>query len=175
MAVAQPPGEAPQSFISDDSLLDDATLQLGELDITTEQLSLAGIEKEIEAFADSEVLRAILDQGETCASRRGAGGSGNGRHRRRLACRLARLAAAAWPSSALSLSRQAAHCMRKHLQWDAASCRAAGLLGCWAARPRLHPALSDSAHPALSPGLWLTPCLPSTAVASRVVWVEGLL
>lgn len=37
------------------------------LDITTEQLSLAGIEKEIEAFADSEVLRAILDQGAAAA------------------------------------------------------------------------------------------------------------
>jgi len=38
-------------------------LSLGALDITTEQLSLAGLEKEIEAFGDSEVLRAILDQG----------------------------------------------------------------------------------------------------------------
>lgn len=34
-----------------------------ELDITSSNLSLAGIEKEIEAFADSEVLRAILDRG----------------------------------------------------------------------------------------------------------------
>lgn len=38
-------------------------LDLGALDFTTEQLSLAGIEKELEAFGDSEVLRAILDQG----------------------------------------------------------------------------------------------------------------
>ncbi|GAB4822229.1 hypothetical protein N2152v2_009275 [Parachlorella kessleri] len=42
---------------------DPESLTLGDLDITTENLSLAGIEKEIEAFADSEVLRAILDQG----------------------------------------------------------------------------------------------------------------
>ncbi len=34
-----------------------------ELDITTQKLSLAGIEKELEAYADSDVLRAILDQG----------------------------------------------------------------------------------------------------------------
>ncbi|KAL4421397.1 hypothetical protein ABPG75_010688 [Micractinium tetrahymenae] len=38
-------------------------LDLGALDLTTEQLSLAGIEKELESFGDSEVLRAILDQG----------------------------------------------------------------------------------------------------------------
>ena len=36
---------------------------LGTLDYTTEQLSLAGLEKEIEACGDSEVLRAILEQG----------------------------------------------------------------------------------------------------------------
>lgn len=42
---------------------EEEALALGELDITTESLSLAGVEKEIEAFADSEVLRAILDQG----------------------------------------------------------------------------------------------------------------
>lgn len=45
-------------------------LNLGALDFTTEQLSLAGIEKELEAFGDSEVLRAILDQG---GYRRGGG------------------------------------------------------------------------------------------------------
>lgn len=50
------------SQLSTDERETDA-LALGELDITTEKLSLAGIEKEIEAFADSEVLRAILDQG----------------------------------------------------------------------------------------------------------------
>lgn len=62
-------------------------LDLGALDLTTEQLSLAGIEKELEAFGDSEVLRAILDQGGCC--QRGAGcarhwqgrGQGTGRGR----------------------------------------------------------------------------------------------
>lgn len=48
----------------------------GALDITTEQLSLAGVEQEIEAFGDSEVLRAILDQGA-------GGAAGCGRQRRR--------------------------------------------------------------------------------------------
>lgn len=42
---------------------DSEALALGELDITTDAISLAGIDKEIEAFAESEVLRAILDQG----------------------------------------------------------------------------------------------------------------
>jgi hypothetical protein len=57
----------------------DCSLALGQLDITTEQLSLAGIEKEIEAFGDSEVLRAILDQG---AAGGWAGGGGGWRQRR---------------------------------------------------------------------------------------------
>eukprot|EP00887_Chlorella_sp_A99_P005859 scaffold1.g5859.t1 len=52
------------SLGSEEPAPDDAvSLELGTLDITTEQLSLAGIEKEIEAFAESEELRAILDQG----------------------------------------------------------------------------------------------------------------
>lgn len=34
-----------------------------DLDITSSQLSLEGVGAEIEAFADHEVLRAILDQG----------------------------------------------------------------------------------------------------------------
>ena len=38
-------------------------LRLGELDITTSTLSLAGIENQIEQFADHDVLKAILDQG----------------------------------------------------------------------------------------------------------------
>ena len=38
-------------------------LKLGELDITTSTLSLAGIENQIEQFADHDVLKAILDQG----------------------------------------------------------------------------------------------------------------
>lgn len=37
---------------------------LGRLDITTQQVSLAGLEKELEAMGDSEVLRRILDEGE---------------------------------------------------------------------------------------------------------------
>ncbi|PRW32567.1 vacuolar sorting-associated 52 A isoform A [Chlorella sorokiniana] len=36
---------------------------LGLLDLTTREVSLAGLEKEIEACGESEVLRAILDQG----------------------------------------------------------------------------------------------------------------
>ena len=66
----------------------DGSLALGQLDITTEQLSLAGIEKEIEAFGDSEVLRAILDQGA-------AGGAGGGRRGRALHCPPAALACCA--------------------------------------------------------------------------------
>ena len=54
---------------------DSEALALGELDITTDSISLAGIETEIEAFADSEVLRAILDQGELLAGR-GGGAAG---------------------------------------------------------------------------------------------------
>ena len=54
-------------------------LALGNLDITTEQLSLAGLEKELEAFSDSEVLAAILDQG--------APGRGCGRRRCCRRCR----------------------------------------------------------------------------------------
>ncbi|KFM27500.1 Vacuolar protein sorting-associated protein 52-like protein [Auxenochlorella protothecoides] len=42
---------------------EDLSLGLGELDLTTEHLSLAGIEKDVEALADHEVLKAILDQG----------------------------------------------------------------------------------------------------------------
>ena len=56
---------------SEEELGEDGALPLS-LDITTEQLSLAGVEKEIEAYADSEVLRAILDQGA------GGGGGGGG-------------------------------------------------------------------------------------------------
>lgn len=36
---------------------------LGLLDLTTREVSLAGLEKEIESCGESEVLRAILDQG----------------------------------------------------------------------------------------------------------------
>lgn len=67
-AMAQGPAEAatpdPDALrlSSEEAVAEDGALPLN-LDITTEQLSLAGIEKEIEAFADSEVLRAILDQG----------------------------------------------------------------------------------------------------------------
>jgi hypothetical protein len=51
-------------FTSTEDAAEDGSLPLN-LDITTEELSLAGLEKEIEAYADSEVLRAILDQGAT--------------------------------------------------------------------------------------------------------------
>lgn len=46
---------------------EDVDISLGELDITTE--SLAGIEQELEAFKDSEVLRAILDEGKWALER----------------------------------------------------------------------------------------------------------
>ena len=52
---------APSGISGDVSDIDEAGL--GELDITTE--SLSGIEQELQAFKDSEVLRAILDEG-TC-------------------------------------------------------------------------------------------------------------
>ena len=38
-------------------------LDLGDLDITTAQISLAGVEDQLELFANHEVLKAILDQG----------------------------------------------------------------------------------------------------------------
>lgn len=50
---------------------------LGELDLTTQQLSLAGLEKELEALEGSEVLRRILDEGAHWAG-------GRKRRRRRL-------------------------------------------------------------------------------------------
>ncbi len=40
-----------------------ADLDLGDLDITTAQISLAGVEDQLEHFANHEVLKAILDQG----------------------------------------------------------------------------------------------------------------
>ena len=40
-----------------------ADLDLGDLDITTAQISLAGVEDQLEYFANHDVLRAILDQG----------------------------------------------------------------------------------------------------------------
>lgn len=38
-------------------------LDLGDLDITTAQISLAGVEDQLEHFANHDVLKAILDQG----------------------------------------------------------------------------------------------------------------
>lgn len=40
-----------------------AALDLGDLDITTAQISLAGVEDQLEQFANHDVLKAILDQG----------------------------------------------------------------------------------------------------------------
>ncbi|DBA84296.1 TPA: hypothetical protein ACH3X2_006350 [Trebouxia sp. C0005] len=40
-----------------------ADLDLGDLDITTAQISLAGVEDQLEHFANHDVLKAILDQG----------------------------------------------------------------------------------------------------------------
>ena len=63
--VAQPPGAgaAPRLPLSseDEAAADGGPL--GLLDLTTREVSLAGLEKEIEACGESEVLRAILDQG----------------------------------------------------------------------------------------------------------------
>lgn len=38
-------------------------LNLGDLDITTAHISLAGVEDQLEHFANHDVLKAILDQG----------------------------------------------------------------------------------------------------------------
>ena len=51
---------------------EDGALALGELDYTSQRLSLAGLEKELEVFADSDLLRAILDQGAAGARGRAA-------------------------------------------------------------------------------------------------------
>lgn len=37
---------------------------LGELDITSDRISLTGLDREIETFADGALLRAILDGGK---------------------------------------------------------------------------------------------------------------
>ena len=42
---------------------DGADLQLDDLDITTAQISLAGVEDQLDHFANHDVLKAILDQG----------------------------------------------------------------------------------------------------------------
>ena len=42
---------------------DGTELHLDDLDITTAQISLAGVEDQLEHFANHDVLKAILDQG----------------------------------------------------------------------------------------------------------------
>lgn len=66
VAAAPAPAAAPRLLLSseDEAAADGGPL--GLLDLTTRELSLAGLEKEIEACGDSEVLRAILDQGACC-------------------------------------------------------------------------------------------------------------
>ena len=44
--------------------VDDLSLELGELDLTSENINLSGIEKDVESLADHDLLKAILDQGE---------------------------------------------------------------------------------------------------------------
>lgn len=46
-----------------DLLQEGSDLNLGDLDITTVQISTAGVEDQLEHFANHEVLKAILDQG----------------------------------------------------------------------------------------------------------------
>ena len=46
-----------------DLLEEGSDLNLGDLDITTAQISLAGVEDQLEHFVNHEVLKAILDQG----------------------------------------------------------------------------------------------------------------
>lgn len=46
-----------------DLLAEGSDLNLGDLDITTVQISTAGVEDQLERFANHEVLKAILDQG----------------------------------------------------------------------------------------------------------------
>lgn len=72
VAAAAAPGAAPRLPLSseDEAAADGGPL--GLLDLTTREVSLAGLEKEIEACGESEVLRAILDQG----TRTGCWGSG---------------------------------------------------------------------------------------------------
>lgn len=55
--VALPPRGAAGEMDSD------AQLDLGELDVTTGRLSLAGLDQEIAALEGSEVLRAVCEQG----------------------------------------------------------------------------------------------------------------
>ena len=46
-----------------DLIAEGSDLNLGDLDITTAQISLAGVEDQLEHFANHDVLKAILDQG----------------------------------------------------------------------------------------------------------------
>ena len=55
----------------------DLSLELGELDLTSENINLSGIEKDVESLADHDLLKAILDQGEGLRdSSRGRRGEG---------------------------------------------------------------------------------------------------
>lgn len=54
---------AAQDLSTDNELEEGAYLDLGDLDITTAQISLAGVEDQLELFANHDVLKAILDQG----------------------------------------------------------------------------------------------------------------
>lgn len=54
---------AAQQHVAAGDLLEGSDLQLGDLDITTAQISLAGVEDQLEYFANHDVLKAILDQG----------------------------------------------------------------------------------------------------------------
>lgn len=40
-------------------------LTLGQLDITTDSISLSGLEKDLDAFGDSSFLAAVLDRGRS--------------------------------------------------------------------------------------------------------------
>jgi hypothetical protein len=62
MAAVVQHGDGMRLSSEEEALAADGTLPLS-LDLTTEQLSLAGIDKELDAYADSEVLRAVLDEG----------------------------------------------------------------------------------------------------------------
>ncbi|KAK9822680.1 hypothetical protein WJX81_008329 [Elliptochloris bilobata] len=49
--------------VQPDSLIASSALALGDLDITSTEVSLKGVETQLEQYAEHEVLRAILDQG----------------------------------------------------------------------------------------------------------------
>lgn len=76
VAVPQPPAnvqEAVRALEMNQAHEEELVLDLEDLDLTSEQISLAGLEKDVDALAQHEVLKSSLDQGEFPGSRQQGG------------------------------------------------------------------------------------------------------